>query len=376
METITKKSFVIITISLLVGFTSLNAAAYPCEKFLLQRIERIKKSWVPPRLLAPREKPSWPQRWRGEPPSGKKLSKWVTVPANLAAMTALFVYADQWAANREIEKFQSALEQNIYGSDTIAEWLLTGGLAPDDAREVYSHTLDRFHNHLQPMQERVDDFARLKWWSSESVQLAHQILDRVGKEPDAVVVRSDLIQKIQNDPDYPALEKQIGDNGFTLDLWLMPRVNYLGKSDVDWLAILFDPAQDAQWTPQQRTGLEAIRQIYDYDGSRVSFVVLTELTAKTLKNGGTIEAKLEKAKKLGLPVDKPTFSRADLPIAPETFKDGNKWYTFNDELDRWNLMLKDPRFKTEAEAWRQGQLADVAALTEFGKHWHLLEQRK
>lgn len=377
METFTKKSAVIGCFIFIFAFSSANAAEAPCESYLSKKITAIRNSFVAPRILAPRTRPSLWQRLKGQPAHGKKLSLWVTTPISFLALVGVTMYAENWAVQTEIAKFESALDQDIYGATTLADWMRTGGLEPSAAREVYNRAIDQFHNHLSPLRQRRADFVRLGWWKEADGLLADKILDRLEKNTDAIVVRDDLIEKLQNDPDFDLLSKQIDPRfAASLELWITPKVNYLGKSDVEWLAYLLDPAQDKQWLPRQQRGLDSIRQMFDYDRTRVSYVTLVELTANTLKYPKELEVKFAKARQLGLPAEAATFWRADLPIAPEVFHDGENKIVFKDEVDRWNMILHDPRFAKEAKDWRDGRLTDIGCLIAFGVHWHYLERKK
>lgn len=380
METFTKKFASGVAAILIFTFSASDAFAYPCEKFLNRKIAQIRESYVPPRFFAPRTKPTWLQRLRKQPAQGRRLSRWVTTPVSLISAIAMGValsHVDTASENAEIAKFASAWEQDIYGASTMADWMRTGGIDPNSARDVYNQAIDQFHNHLAPLRERRADFVRLGWWSEADGQLADQIMNRLEADTNAVVVRDQLIRKIQGDPDYEKLESQINERyAASVELWITPKVNYLGKSDVEWLGFLFDPTRDKQWSPRQQQGLESIREMFDYDRSRVSFVTLIELTAKTLKYPKDLEAKFTKARSLGLPVEQSTFWRADLPIAGEVFHDGDKEIVFKDEVDRWNLIWHDPRFAEEKQQWRDGKLTDVGCLIAFGIHWHRLERHK
>lgn len=337
METFTKNRMRVAWLTTFLILFGSVAQAYPCEKFLT----RVRDSWVPPRVFVPAQ--------NGEK---RKLSKWVKTPPKVLAgmiVTAIpFVAADMYAQYKNIEGFQKQVQDHVYGADTIAEWVATDGLTADAGREIFWHQLAQFKNHLAPLEQRRRDFVRLGWWTPKAGDVAEKIISDLSAKPDAWIVREDLLRAITRHPDFQSLFNEMKPGyEFSMNFWLTPKVVYLGKPDVEWLALLMGE-NEPNWTDQQKAGVESIRQFYAAH-PEATFVTLVELTARTLKQSSAIEKKLTRAKELGLPTYRISFSRADFP-------------DFEDELAIWQKMLLNFHFKAVADAWKSGQLDDYKAL--------------
>lgn len=354
METFSKNFAFKLTFVFILSSVSANANAYPCQRYLNQVRENIRENWVGPRLFTPEG----------------KLSRWVKVPPYLIASTIAFGVllhkGDNEAIRQDYIGIQNAVDADIYGSDTVAAWLIAKVVTPNGAREIQNRAFNLFKEGLIPLKDRRDDFVRFGWWNSKATELANEILRALEGQAAELIVRKDLIKRISSHPKFPELAAELGlDYNFTLDLWLTPKINYRGKSDVEWFSYIFDSSRDKNLNEQQRNGLESIRLLYDLDKKHATFINMVQVIAKTLSDEEGMKKKLEKARQLDLSLDEFIVSRADLPfLKPEG--------PFEDELDRWKMLLSDSRFRAEATAWKEGKLSDFMTMLEFQKHWHML----
>jgi hypothetical protein len=305
----------------------------------------------------------------------RHLSKLITIPLAAVAPLVFFPNTDNRTSMNDIKGIQIAAEQNIFGAETLQEWVTTGGLKPSAARKVFSHTTKGFRANLQPLRDRVDEFVTDGLWPAEAGVKARSILNRLTEEnqPVDLIHPADLASKIAADPDYLRLLTWIPLNKrFTLELWMMPQVQFSGQSDTHWIKLLFAD-NDQGLTFQQLQGLKQLREFY-YQTPGVSFVVMSQLAAHTLDEQAMIK-KMWKARGHKLPFRLPTFARADFPLfsMPETFHDTTRDIMFVDEVDRWKVILEDPRFKAIAARWRSGAASDFTTLEEATALWRSLD---
>jgi hypothetical protein len=331
-----KNIFIRIVVLFFVFTTCVNASAYPCEKWLTRK-------------------------------NAARIGKLVA----FTVLTSIpFIAADIWAERKDLQGFHELLDQHIWGSDAISDWMSMGALESNDARDLFEKQIQLFQSNLQPLRQRREDLLRIGWWSPKAGELTEKIMNRIGADAPKLIVSEDLVKRVTEDPDYPELLEDIGEkNNFTLVLWLVPRVDYLGKSDIEWLSYLVQTKHDKELSSQQKFGLESLRLMFQTDKNKISLPTFADVTARTMKNPKEIKEKMAKAKSFGLPYTEDTFYRADLPLEILKVKDGDRELKFEDEVDRWKMILTDARFKKLADAWRRHDVADYDILALFEAYW-------
>lgn len=291
--------------------------------------------------------------------------------AAIAVITSIpFVAIDIWADRKDIQGFQNALEHHVWGSDAVSDWLQMGALEPSEARDLFTKQIELFKSNLKPLRQRREDLLRLGLWTPKAGELALNIMNRIGADAPKLLVSEDLVGRITSDPDFKALSEEVGESrNFTLLLWLVPRVDYLGKSDIEWLYYLVSNKKDSELSYQQKFGLESLRLMFQIDKDKISLPTFAKMTALTMKKPKDIRAKMAKTQSLGLPFAENTFYRADLPFGDRKIKQGTHEIELKDEVDRWKIILTDPRFQKIADAWRRHEIPDFDALSAFESYW-------
>jgi hypothetical protein len=299
-------------------------------------------------------------RRHGSPPIQRRPGLMINI-----LMTLLIVdQIDKGVVALNNRGFEAAQSENIYGAHTIQEWMATGAIDPDLGKNLFNRFKTEFAQNLFPLRQRTKDFVKNGWWSPEAGEIANSILDDLVKQnkPEQLYRTEMLAEKITQHPRYRDLTLAVlPENAFTVTLWLTPQVEFRGHPDTYWIAQMLNPTG---LTDSQVAGLASLRPYFQADLENASLVVDIELIAMTLADHDKIEAKIKKAEALSLPSSRGTFARVDLPpfAQKRVFSDGKIIITLNDEIDRWNLIYKDPRFVGFKNAWLNQTLTDQQLL--------------
>lgn len=139
-----------------------------------------------------------------------------------------------------------------------------------------------------------------------------------------------------------------------------PSIKIHGHSDLDLAMKILAAQKESPSSP--------MRIIYDLVDGGLRWGDAYQMTIKIMKDPESIIRKKQNEVHDFIPADhQATLLRPDLPIANETlvFSTGGKSISFNSELDRWKVLLSDPRFADIAKFWKEFKINDLEAMNAF-----------
>lgn len=300
-------------------------------------------------------------------PLKRRLSIFTSLPVGMIAWGALLVGLDLKAEQWALEGIEHGVNQDISGAAYTAEYVLSGAITPGDGRRILERYQQEGVHGLDNLRLRADQFQSLNIWRPDQVATLKKILLEIqALHTPAEVSRRESLEKIlkENAPYQKFLDEIPQASRYTAQLLIEPRVVLRGRADAYWLSIFFEPFRYPNLTKEQAKGLASLERIYKFHSRDLSLATLSSLVADTLGNRDGIRDKVKEAARLGLDRDSDFIYRGSVPLfsQPGEFTDLGQKITQNSELERWNLLLKDPRFQIIRRDWERGEISDLVAL--------------
>ena len=300
-------------------------------------------------------------------PMKRRLSIFTSLPAGVilwgGLLIALDIKSEAWA----LQGLEASVNQDISGASYAAEYVLSGAIgATDGAKIVERHHAEGFHG-LDNLRMRAEQFQGLNIWRPEMVASLNEILAEIRTQysPAQLAKRADLEKILSENRKFQVFLRSIPSvSRYTAQLLIEPRVVLFGRSDAYWLSIFFEPFRLPQMTPNQMKGLNSLEEIYKFHSRDLSLATLSHLIAETLGNREGMGRKAKEAAKLGFDRDYGFIYRGNFPLfsQPAEFVDIDQRVPMNSELQRWHLLLRDPRFQTIRLDWQRGEISELTAL--------------
>lgn len=312
-------------------------------------------------------------------PFKQRLSLPVTMPLGLVTWSLIFGHLDAATLQQSVQGLEKSLQEDTFGAAYTSEWILSGSMSAQEGATFLDANKRAFLNSLRPLHDRITEFVSLNLWSPAQAEIARQTLNRlvIAHPASEIIKESVLRQAILSDVSFAAMAKGLlPPQQFTIELLSDPTVNWQGHSDAYWLTQFFDPAREALLSAEQKKGMASLRRLQQFHAQAFSLATLAKMTAETLGDEEAIATKREQAQALGLAAEQDFIYRADLPLfstETEVFElKGQR--QLRSELDRWSILLKDPRFADVAEIWSRGEISDLSALVQTEVRLRALSQ--
>jgi hypothetical protein len=301
-------------------------------------------------------------------------SKEFTLPASTLTMVAAFDMPSEYLKSK-------VNDQNWEKANKVATTLPGGGfaleyakqgiigvadiskaiLAQDRELEVWAKTTSS--KNLPRVSDMIKNKILTEAEAKEFNELCRQAFAEATSSTDpniskTAVLEQKLWDKITNTPTFKNKPQQDLEVMMTA-FW--PQVKIDKHTDIE-LTRMLTQKDNANISAVQGKSLANIRSMVASDG--IDLPTAHFLTAKTLDVPNEIIKKAALAKTI-LPVEKiATANRPDLPIAYEElkFKTAGTKKSLKNEMDRWSVLISDPRFASLEEQWKQGKITDVQAL--------------
>jgi hypothetical protein len=316
-----------------------------------------------------------PSGWIFNPiATARNSSRELTMPASSLAMMAVFDKPTDYLKNKaEAKNWENAekVSENLPGGSFALEYAKLGYAdAKDMSKAVLTQerilgewAKDTTEKNLPRVSEMIENKILTKDEATKFNELCRQAFAEATSSTDAKVSKGEVLEKTLWDKittnatfkDKPQQNLEIMMTAF----W--PVVKIEKHSDIELTRAISQEKNESVSKTQERS-LTSIRSLLSTEA--IDLPTAHFLAAKTLDAPEEIAKKEARSKSI-LPVEKMAIAhRPDLPISYERlkFKTAGTEKVLKNEMDRWSLMISDPRFAGLEEQWKQGKITDAQAL--------------
>lgn len=300
----------------------------------------------------------------------RKPSGWVSFPVINALWVLPFIWLQAATDHWDIEALENNLREDRYGAAYVADWIGQEQLTLLEGTKLLFNAQQRFAYALEPLRLRAQKFLDLGLWTEQQFEIASQILTDLVKQNTLSELMRDtaLREKLAADPRFEKLQSSLtGETDFTLELWIQPEVQLHGRTDAEWLALVFSEIRRTSLSQTQKLGLKSIEENNIALDFNLPLTTLALMAAKTINDPAQIEAKIEHATQVSIPVDSEFIYRVDFPIfqSVQTLNELSGAREFDSEMDLWALIYGgDPRFAGILDLLKSGDASEFAVLFE------------